>query len=78
MRGNPVFSLPGSSPGEAGASIARRRAGSAPAGAAPRSLAVSADGQSLFATRFLSPRNHAELWRIDAAAASLALAETRR
>ncbi|MDW8479649.1 MAG: PKD domain-containing protein [Xanthomonadales bacterium] len=46
--------------------------------AAPRALAVSADGQSLFATRFLSPRNHAELWRIDAAAASLALAETRR
>lgn len=46
--------------------------------APPRGLGVSADGQTVFATRFLSARNHAEVYRIDGAGGTLSLGERRR
>ena len=36
-------------------------------GPTPRALAVSGDGRRIFATRFISPADHAEVWEVDAA-----------
>ncbi|MEM9555977.1 MAG: Ig-like domain-containing protein [Acidobacteriota bacterium] len=43
-------------------------------GPTPRAVAVTPDGASVLVTRFLSPRDHAEVWQVDAA--SMALTRT--
>ncbi len=45
-------------------------------GPGPRAVAVSADGARVFVTRFLSPRDHAEVWEV--AASALTLTRTLR
>ena len=54
--------------------VTRQQTGSLDLGPTPRALAVSGDGSRVLVTRFLSPRDHGEVWNIDAA--SLTLSDT--
>jgi DNA-binding beta-propeller fold protein YncE len=49
----------------------RSQTGALALGPKPRAIAVSGDGASVLVTRFLSPRDHAEIWEVDAATFSL-------
>ncbi|MCB1032827.1 MAG: Ig-like domain-containing protein, partial [Acidobacteria bacterium] len=49
----------------------RQQTGSLPLGPGPKALAISADGGTVWVTRFLSPKDHAEIWEVDAAAMTL-------
>lgn len=49
----------------------RAETGSLTLGPFPRALAVSPDGSRVLVTRFFSPRNHAEVWDVDATAMTL-------
>ncbi|MFT5467068.1 MAG: DNA-binding beta-propeller fold protein YncE [Verrucomicrobiales bacterium] len=42
-----------------------------PLGPTPRALSLSADGEELYVSRFLSPANHAEIWEVDTAALAI-------
>ncbi len=48
-----------------------QRTGLLPLGPGPKALAVAGDGSSVFVTRFVSPRNHAEVWEVDTATFSI-------
>ena len=49
----------------------RQTTGDLALGAGPRALAVSLNGSRVFVTRFLSPRDWAEVWEVSAAAMTL-------
>jgi len=49
----------------------RQRTGTLALGPHPRAIAVSGDGTRVLVTRFLSPRDHAEVWRVNAATFTL-------
>ncbi len=49
----------------------RQQTGNLDLGPTPGALAISGDGSTVLVTRFLSPRNHAEVWEADAAAMTL-------
>ncbi|REJ86125.1 MAG: PKD domain-containing protein [Acidobacteria bacterium] len=49
----------------------RTQTGLLPLGPTPRAIAVAGDGTRLWVTRFLSPKDHAEVWEVDPASLSL-------
>ncbi|MEM7480965.1 MAG: Ig-like domain-containing protein [Acidobacteriota bacterium] len=50
----------------------RQETGSLALGPGPRAVAVSGDGDMVLVSRFLSPKDHAEVWEVDAAGFALA------
>jgi DNA-binding beta-propeller fold protein YncE len=51
--------------------VTRQTTGDLALGPGPRALAVSANGSRVFVTRFLSPRDWAEVWEVSASAMTL-------
>lgn len=49
----------------------RSELGAVALGPTPRAVAVTPDGGRILVTRFVSPRNHAEVWDVDAASLTL-------
>ena len=48
-----------------------QQTGSLPLGPGPRAIAVSPDGATVLVTRFLSPKDHAEVWEVSTATLTL-------
>lgn len=53
-------------------SASRAQTGALVLGPMPRAMAITADGASVFVTRFISEESHGEIWEVDAATMTLA------